>query len=136
VPTSDQLAANESDIEKLNESFTSEASGSTSTTSSVAAAFSAELGFLSSTPAHKKISPNLRSGSESENECNFSGNETKQLNSTVQEKLPRKDLIKKEEGELDRTLLSSSWADEVEDYYDFNDDDNNINDVKVKKEHE
>ncbi|ODM96256.1 Histone RNA hairpin-binding protein [Orchesella cincta] len=126
MPADDLIAANESDIEKLNESFTSEASGSTSTTSSVAAAFSAELGFLSSTPAHKKIGINSRSASESENECNISGNETQVFDSTVVEKMSRKDLIKKEEGELEKTLLSTSWAEEAEEYYD--------NDVKVKRE--
>ncbi|CAL8109354.1 unnamed protein product [Orchesella dallaii] len=125
MPADAQLAVNESDIGKLNESFTSEASGSTSTTSSVAAAFSADLGFLSSTPAHRNIGVNSRSASESENECSFSGNETKRFNSTLVEKMTRKDLIQKEEGELDKTLLSSSWADEVEEYYDFNEENSN-----------
>jgi len=113
MSATEQLAASESDLDKLNESFTSEASGSTSTTtSSVAAAFSAELGFLKSCTGNT---------SDSENEFNTSGplNDNDDLNSTVVEKkMTRQDEIKNEAKDEKAGLLSTSWAEEVEDYYD------------------
>lgn len=119
MPAGDQLAVNEAELEKLNESFTSEASGSTSTTSSVAAAFSAELGFLDSKTNH--YSSRSASASESETELNTSGQES--LNATVFENKSRQYQIKK--AELEKTLLSTSWADEVEEYYDSDKDEGN-----------
>lgn len=105
ISAADQLADSRSETsEKLNESFTSEASGSTSTTSSVAAAFSAELGFLDS----GKYGGTSPSASESEIE---------NLDSSVLTKGSRMNQLKSD-ADLEKTLLSTSWADEVEEYYD------------------
>lgn len=113
ISAKEQLASAESDLDNLNESFTSDVSGSTSTTSSVAAAFSAELGFLNSTLKSQQNCDFSRNASESDNECS-SGNE--QSNTTVLAKnSSRKDQLMKEDA-VEKTL-SSSWAEEVEEYY-------------------
>lgn len=115
ISAQEQLALAAEGEEKLNESFTSEASGSTSTTSSVAAAFSAELGFLNSS-SEKNCGGRNISISDSENELNCSSeDQNEDLNLTVKEK-EHQNLADIKKSKLEN-VLSTSWADEVEDYY-------------------